>query len=105
MRGSEAWVYPLHMHTEAIQVLLLTPRPYALESQTTGARQESLQNVVADNIPNGSLCMVMNTALSHSVALFYLDKASVVASDGEVSIATASGVGRWLRLAPPYVPN
>jgi hypothetical protein len=95
------------MNTEDNGVRLITARRYALESQTTGARQEALENVVADGFPNGCLCLVLNRVPSPGPlppGLFYLDKESVAASDGVLAIATASGVGRWLLLCPEEQP-
>lgn len=95
------------MNTEDFGVRLLTARRYALESQTTAARQLSLENVIADGIPDGCLCLVLNRApVPHPwpPGLFYLDKSSAAASDGVTAIATASGVGRWLLLCPEEQP-
>jgi hypothetical protein len=96
------------MHTEDTGLRLITARRYALESQTPNARQESLENVVADGFPDGVLCLVLNRVPSPGPlppGLFYLDKSSAAASDGVLAIATASGVGRWLLLCPNENPQ
>lgn len=78
---------------------LLSQRLYALESQTPTRPEDSLQNVVADGMPDGAMCLVLHRTFGGDAALFYLDKASTDPSDGYYAIATASGVGRWVMLS------
>jgi hypothetical protein len=72
---------------------LLAPRARAEGSPNAGD-SDSLQNIITDELPNGSLCWVNSTE-----GLYRLDKTSTDAALVGIVIVPIAGPGRWILLS------
>lgn len=61
---------------------------------------DSLQNIITDELPNGSLCYVIENQ-----SLYVLHKDSTEAPDGTKVVRPLAGPGRWVPLVTPADPN